>query len=762
MYVRKRNNSIAPLDLSKIHNHTEYACEGLEGVNQSELESDTHIQFYDGMPTSEIHRALVITAAAKVSPLEPNWSKVAARLVLLENYKQVTDGPTEYPHLKATIQKGVDLKYYTPALLDSSFDFEKLNSAINPQRDFKFTFIGLRTLMDRYFAKNENGNLIELPQHFFMRVAMGLALAEEPQERTRRAIEFYNVLSSFKYLSSTPTLFNSGTLHPQMSSCFVLTMGDDTDAIFNTLHEAAVNSKFSGGLGVDFTHIRSAGSFIKSTRGKAGGVIPYMKLYNDVLNGWDQSGKRKGAGAAYLQVWHADIFDFLDARKTSTDERRRTDDIFPATWISDIFMERVLEDTEWSLFSPSDVPELVSAYDDEFRERYLLAEKKGLAVRTVKAKDLWTRLISRLFETGVYWPCFKDTVNRRNMQRDSGTVHSSNLCTEITLNNDTKEDGQSVVCNLGSVNLAEHDSYAEISATVRTGVRMLDNVVMIGWLPHYKGRKFNFQERAVGLGLMGYAEYLAKNRIHFESQEHLEEANSLLKFISYHAYDASADLAQERGSYPLFSESRWARGELPIDTACDAAKQLVTGEVGYGVLDKALRAKTSKGMRFSHVMAIAPTATISNIAGTSSCVEPQKDHFNIKDNLSGNFNTVNPMLRHHGGAYAVTARTIDQMWLVKAAAVRQMYIDQSQSTNLWVPSNREIRGRDLSDLYIAAWKFGLKTTYYLHPLSSGESNNVDNDIAEEMVAKAALREAELDEVIRVCRAENGPDCEACQ
>lgn len=768
MLVTKRNGTKQEFMLEKIHEHCRWMTDGLSGASQSELETSCTIQFYEGMPTSEIHESIVTAAADKVDEHD-DWAKVAARGLQLQVYKEVTGGKIEYGHLRDYLNVAVACEKVTAEFMAETcgFRLDELDAAIDKERDFHFDYLGLKTLVDRYLKRDAEDNVVELPQHFFMRVAMGIAMAEKPEERTERAIEFYDTLSSFDFMSSTPTLFNSGTNHPQLSSCFLLTMGDALEDIFGALEEAAQYSKFSGGLGMDFTYIRASGAPVKGTGGIAGGIVPYMKLYNDVLNGFDQGGKRPGAGAAYLENWHADFEAFLLLRKNTGDERQRAHDIFTASWISDLFMERLGRNEEWSLFDPNDVPELHDAYGDTFKALYEDAENRGLAKKTMPAMELWQKMIGALFENGSAWPCFKDHVNNRNMQKGSGVVHSSNLCTEITLN--TRVGEVSAVCNLGSVNMSRHVEHGEINygklrKTVRTAIRMLDNVIEIGLIPHKHGRAFNELERAIGLGMMGLTEMAVQLGVDFESQAYLDFNNELTKAWSYYAIEASADLAQERGSYPLFDKSEWAKGILPYDSANDNARALVSGTPFYGAeAETALRAKVSAGMRNSNVMAIAPTATIANITGTTACTELPLLQQYSKSNLSGNFTVRSPLLKYGRPDLAKTARAVDQKQILRATAVRQIYIDQAQSTNLFLPLDRDVSGKELSSWYTYAWYLGLKTTYYLKSVSASERESIQEYEAKAPSEELIGMDDKEDFLAGVtCSLDNPEACESCQ
>lgn len=758
--VRKRDGSLVPLDVNTIHSHCELACQGLDGVNMSELETDSHIQFYNGMPTSEITQTLIMTAADKTK-LHYNWSYVAARLLLLGLYKDVTGGKLDYPDLKEYVTKAVTAGELSPVLLNTGFDFDRLNAAIRPERDYRFTYLGLVTLHDRYFRRDSAGHygrvdaVLELPQHFWMRVAMGLCVngAERPEEVTDRAIEFYEVLSNFEFVNSTPTLFNAGTNSPQLSSCYLLSMGDSLDGIMGTWTEAAGYSKLSGGIGVDMSHIRGHGSFIRGTAGKSSGVIPFAKIGEDTLRAFNQMGKRKGAGCLYLADWHVDVLEFLELKKEAGDPRVRTPDLQTAIWGSELLLERKNQDGVWSLFCPDEVPELTYLYGEEFKRAYEAAEKRGLARKTIDAKVLWRTLMTEKFDTGSYFLANKDMINRRRMQTGSGIVRSSNLCTEITLN--TEPNDVSAVCNIGSINIvAATKSVRSIGQIVRTAMRMLDNVVTIGEVPHKNGRKFQSRERAVGLGTMGEAEWLVANGVMYGSPTHYVMIADLWKEISFSAIEASADLARERGAYELFDKSEWAKGKLPYDTAPQEALDLLPGyDWSYGERDAYLREKVRGGMRNSHTMAIAPTATISNIVGTTPCQEPTFKLNFVEETLSGNVETASPILKYNRPDLYITAREIDQERLIEAGGIRQVWIDQAQSLNLFLPEGmvypdgRKVTGGVLSRWFEKAMKL-LKTTYYLRGVSTSSKQKTKE---EEKVMDAMA-----------CSIDNPDACQACQ
>lgn len=750
MQVLKSNGRLVELDIDKIHEHAAFACEGLDGVSQSELETDSHITFYEGMPTSEIQKTLILTAADKIK-YHYNWHYVAARLLLLHLFKQVTGGNLEYPSLRSYIEKGVQVGGLDPELLDDKFDYSKLEAAITPENDYQFTYLGLSILSDRYFRRDiQTDKVIELPQHFYMRVAMGLALKGVEKDPTTAAIEFYHVLSSFDFHNSTPTLFNSGTLKPQLSSCYLLSMGDSIEGITGTCTEAGHYSKLSGGIGIDMSPVRSSGSLIAGTGGKSGGIIPFAKMAESTIAAFNQMGKRKGAGALYLSDWHPDIEAFLELKNETGDPRQRTPDLQTAVWLCEVLLERKEDpNAVFSLFDPDECPELLETYGDEFREIYENYEAKGLYRKQVLAIDLWKKIIASGFETGSYYHGNKDMINRRRMQKDTGIVRSSNLCSEIVLN--TAPNEVSAVCNIGSINLAKYrnnDSWLE--KTVRTAIRMLDNVVSIGLVPHENGRKFQNRERAIGLGIMGETEWLAQYGIRFDTMEHLRWTATMMKKVSRFAIEASADLAQERGSYELFASSEWAKGVLPYDTAPKEALDLIPGFDWQYEDDIELRAKASKGMRNSHVMAIAPTATISHIVGTTSCTELPLELIDVKENLSGNFIDRAPTLKYLSMEEAQTARDVDQYWVIAAGGVRQVYIDQAQSTNLYLPigmqypDGTKVRGSTISGWRSFAMKV-LKTTYYLRGVNAGASR------------KQEIKKEEI-----YCSIDNPEACESCQ
>lgn len=770
MQVTKRDGSREPRDVSKIHKQTAWATAGLN-VSQSELELAAQVQLFDGIKTSQIHDAMIGGAASMISVECQDATFAAARLVLLKVYKEAWN-QVEYPHLSRYIDAGIAAEKLAPAL-GRLFNLDKLNAAIKPERDRQFNYIGIQTLADRYLIRNLQRRVIELPQHFFMRVAMGLALREV--KTTERAIEFYNVLSSFDFMSSTPTLFNSGTRHSQLASCFLNTVKDTLTAekltadnfeinrlasIYGTIEECADLSKYAGGIGTDWTRVRAEGDWIKGTDGQSSGIVPYLKVYNDTAVAVNQGGKRQGSFAPYLELWHPDAYDFMDLKKESGDERRRAHDIYPAWWACDLFFKRVeARDGMWSFFSPKDYPELHELFGDAFEARYIELEAAGKFVRQVPVMDMWKRMLMSLFETGHPWINFKDPCNIRNPQQHVGVVHSSNLCTEITLNT---SDEETAVCNIGSINAANHVKdgaldVAKLRATARTAMRMLDNVIDINFYPSARARLSNLRHRPVGLGLMGYTEYLVQLGVDWESQAHLDAADELMEHFSFYAIEASCALSRERGAYSSFPGSLWSQGILPMDSgAKEVRAELVTRST---VLDwDILRDNViTYGMRNSNTMAIAPTATISNIVGTTPTIEPIFQREYTKKNQSGPFVTVDPCLRYGRPELCKEAFDINANWMIDAAGVRQFWLDQSQSLNIFVPFG--IKGARLSEIYMRAWKRKLKTTYYLRGQSSVaekvKAETPDKPFVPELVV------AEEDMSGKLCSLDN-PNCESCQ
>ncbi|TNE83968.1 MAG: ribonucleoside-diphosphate reductase subunit alpha, partial [Gammaproteobacteria bacterium] len=759
------SGNMALLDLADVDERARRACQGIEDVDGDYLATQIRRTLYGGMKAAEVTTAMVMAARPLIEK-DPGYSHVCARLLLEQLWQEVSLALGERHHLpahyseqdyaglfKASIHGAVDAELLDEAVL--SFDLERLGAALRPERDLNFTYLGLQTLYDRYFLHRDKQRL-EMPQGFFMRVAMGLALRED--DPNSRAIEFYEVMSRFDYMPSTPTLFNAGTRHSQLSSCYLTTIADDLEGIFEGIRENALLSKWAGGLGNDWTRVRALGAHIHGTNGESQGVVPFLKVVNDTAVAVNQGGKRKGAVCAYLESWHLDIEDFLELRKNTGDERRRSHDMNTANWIPDLFMKRVIEDQTWTLFSPDDVPDLHDLYGRAFEERYChyeqLARGGKLPLhKTLPATQLWRKMLSMLFETGHPWITFKDPSNIRSPQKHRGVVHSSNLCTEITLNTDAEE---IAVCNLGSINLPNHirDGRLDrdhLEQTVFTAVRMLDNVIDINYYAVDKARASNLQHRPVGLGLMGFQDALYALKLPYASVEAVYFADQSMELISYHAIRASAQLAQQRGRYPSYEGSLWDQGVLPIDSLTLLAQQR---GANYCTLDSSsqldwqpVRELVARhGMRNSNVMAIAPTATISNIVGVSQSIEPTYQNLFVKSNLSGEFMVINPWLvkalkeqglwdevmvsdlKYYDGSLAAidrvpgelktrfaTAFEIDPRWLVEAAARRQKWLDQSQSLNLYMA---EPSGKKLDNLYRLAWSRGLKTTYYLRSLGA--------------------------------------------
>ncbi|MDG5501540.1 ribonucleoside-diphosphate reductase subunit alpha [Marinobacter sp. BGYM27] len=780
----------APLDLGLMKYQVEQACAGLDGVDADTIVDDALRNLYDGIPEHDVLNALIMTARGRIEQ-EPDYSAVTARL-LLEQLRlesgRVLELPMQtpladvYPQaLTRFIALGIERELLDPALAD--FDLDRLGAALKPERDLQFSFLGLQTLYDRYFI-HLNDKRLELPQVFFMRVAMGLSLREDDPDA--RAIEFYELLSSFDYMASTPTLFNSGTRHSQLSSCYLTTVSDDLDGIYGAIKDNALLSKWAGGLGNDWTPVRSLGAHIKGTNGRSQGVVPFLKVVNDTAVAVNQGGKRKGAVCAYLESWHLDIEEFLELRKNTGDERRRTHDMNTANWVPDLLLERMRADANWTLFSPNDVPDLHDLYGSAFRTRYeeyeAMAKRGEISLfKTLPAKQLWRKMLTVLFETGHPWITFKDPCNLRSPQQHTGVVHSSNLCTEITLNTSEQE---IAVCNLGSVNLAAHIRDGELDVqrlerTVNTAVRMLDNVIDINFYAVPQARESNMRHRPVGLGLMGFQDALYRLGLPYASVEAVEFADLSMEQLSYFALRASAELAKERGAYATYEGSLWSQGILPIDSLNNlkAARReedfSVNSEsrLDWAPMRDLIR---EHGIRNSNVMAIAPTATISNIVGVSQSIEPAYQNLFVKSNLSGEFTVINPSLvndlkaqglwdnvmvndlKYYDGsvqqidrvpadikARYATAFELDSRWLVEAASRRQKWLDQGQSLNLYMA---EPSGRKLDELYQLAWERGLKTTYYLRSLgATGAEKSTP-------VAAPAPQVCSIDE----------PDCEACQ
>ena len=800
------------LDHDKLKKMITSACIGLEShVDADAILHETLRNLYDGVPVEELYKSAILAARALMEK-DPAYSQVTARLLMHTIRKEVfgkevaqADAAQNYvEYFPKFIKKGIEAELLDAKL--GQFDLKKLAAALVPERDLQFGYLGLQTLYDRYFL-HVQGTRIEMPQAFYMRVAMGLALNEINREA--RAIEFYTLLSTFDFMSSTPTLFNSGTVRSQLSSCYLTTVADDLDGIYEAIKENALLAKYAGGLGNDWTPVRALGAHIKGTNGKSQGVVPFLKVVNDTAVAVNQGGKRKGAVCAYLETWHMDIEEFLELRKNTGDDRRRTHDMNTANWIPDLFMKRVMEKGEWTLFSPSDVIDLHDKFGKEFEQAYLAYEAKAAngempLFKKIQALDLWRKMLSMLFETGHPWITFKDPCNIRSPQQHVGVVHSSNLCTEITLNTN---DSEIAVCNLGSVNLPAHMKdgkldHEKLRKTVNTAMRMLDNVIDINYYAVKKARDSNLRHRPVGMGIMGFQDCLHMMRIPYASEQAVEFADRSMEAVCYYAYHASTELAEERGMYSSYRGSLWDRGILPQDSL----KLLAEERGGYLEVDttetldwSALRQRIKQfGMRNSNCVAIAPTATISNIIGVSACIEPTYQNLYVKSNLSGEFTEINEYLvrdlktrglwdevmiadlKYFDGSLAkidripqdlrdlyATAFEVEPKWLVEAASRRQKWIDQGQSLNIYMAG---ASGKKLDETYKLAWLRGLKTTYYLrtigatHTEKSTSKTGALNAVSSEMPAASAAAAPETDGPACMMRpGDPGFDeCEACQ
>ena len=801
-----------PLDIARLNAILADACDGLgEDVKPAPILQTVMRDLYDGVPMAEVEKALVLAARAMIEQ-DPAYSQATARLllnsirheVLGEAVTQAQMGKRYADYFPAYIQKGIAAELLDEKL--AQFDLPRLAKVLDAGRDYQFGYLGLQTLYDRYFLHIEESR-IELPQAFFMRVAMGLSINEINREE--RAIEFYQVLSSFDFMSSTPTLFNAGTRHSQLSSCYLTTVTDDLDGIYQGIKENAMLQKYAGGLGNDWTPVRAMGARIKGTNGKSQGVVPFLKVVNDTAVAVNQGGKRKGAVCAYLETWHLDIEEFLDLRKNTGDDRRRTHDMNTANWIPDLFMQRVMENGDWTLFSPNDVPDLHELYGRAFAEAYSEYERGAdrgeiKYFKRIPANQMWRKMLSMLFETGHPWITFKDPCNIRNPQQHVGVVHSSNLCTEITLNTSETE---IAVCNLGSVNLVNHLKdgaldLPKLQATIHTAMRMLDNVVDVNYYAVGKARNSNLKHRPVGLGIMGFQDTLQKLRVPYASDEAVEFADRSMEAVAYYAFWASTELAQERGRYSSYDGSLWSQGILPQDSL----KLLAAERGGYLEVDNSstldwdvLRARIAQhGMRNSNCLAIAPTATIANIVGVSASIEPTYQNIYVKSNLSGEFTVANPYLvadlkqlglwdevmvadiKYFDGSLAkidripldvrtlyATAFEMETKWMVECASRRQKWIDQAQSLNIYMAG---ASGKKLDETYKLAWLRGLKTTYYLRTMGAthaekstgkgGELNAVSSGgRTHQRASDEAAAQPASD--VKFCSIDN-PDCESCQ
>jgi len=813
------NGVSKPLDMAALRTVIQAACEGLgNAIDATPIITETIKNLYDGVPMAQVYDSAILASRTLIEK-DPAYSQVTARILMHVIRKEILGHEVLQGNMQAEystyfakyINEGIGAELLDPRMRE--YDLARLAAALNADRDLQFNYLGLQTLYDRYFLHIEDRR-IEMPQAFFMRVAMGLALNE--LDREARAIEFYEVLSTFDFMSSTPTLFNSATTRPQLSSCYLTTVADDLDGIYEALKENALLSKFAGGLGNDWTNVRALGSHIKGTNGKSQGVVPFLKVVNDTAVAVNQGGKRKGAVCAYLETWHLDIEEFLDLRKNTGDDRRRTHDMNTSNWIPDLFMKRVMENGNWTLFSPSNTPDLHDKFGKEFEDAYIAYEKQAESgaikpSRTIPAQQLWRKMLGMLFETGHPWITFKDPCNIRSPQQHVGVVHSSNLCTEITLNTN---DDEIAVCNLGSVNLTAHMTtdangrlvldHEKLQKTIRTAMRMLDNVIDINYYAVAKARNSNFKHRPVGLGIMGFQDCLHMQRIPYASDAAVQFADASMEAVCYYAYQASNALAEERGTYSSYKGSLWDRGILPQDSV----RLLAEERGGYLEVDMSstlnwdsLRARIKQyGMRNSNCVAIAPTATISNIIGVSACIEPTFQNLFVKSNLSGEFTVVNEYLvrdlkdrglwdevmiadlKYFDGTLSkidrvpqdlrdiyATAFEVEPSWLVEAASRRQKWIDQAQSLNIYMAG---ASGKKLDDTYKLAWLRGLKTTYYLRTMAathvekstvaSGQLNSVSSGGGVNGTDAQAVQEADGP----VCTMRPGDagfdECEACQ
>ncbi len=799
--VKQADGTLEEISIQKLRPRIVEACHGLEDkVSVDAVLKKTLLNCYEGMESKQIPDAMLLAIRPLVEE-EPAYSYVASRILLSILYREVVEKPVTFVEMEKeygralinSFEQAVKADRLSPELL--TFDLDKIGQALRFERDLQFNFMGLKTLYDRYFI-HLDGRRIEAPQIFWMRVAMGLAIAEGAN-KTEKAIEFYDVLSTFSFVSSTPTLFNAGTLRSQLSSCFLTTLGDDLDHIFKCIKDNALLSKWSGGLGNDWTPVRGLGAHIQGTNGKSQGVVPFMKVANDTAVAVNQGGKRKGAVCAYLESWHIDIEEFLELRKNTGDDRRRTHDMHTANWIPDLFMKRVKENGVWTLFSPDETPDLHDLYGKAFEARYTEYEEQAKSgtiklSKEIPAVQLWRKMLQMLFETGHPWITFKDPSNVRSPQDHKGVVHSSNLCTEILLNTSADE---TAVCNLGSVNLAAHTTQAgideeKLAKTVKTAIRMLDNVIDINYYPTDEAHDSNVKHRPIGLGLMGFQDALYIQGISYASKDAVEFADQSMELISYNAILASSDLARERAPYDSYKGSKWDRGILPIDSIAmlEAERGGHLDMDSKGLLDwTPVRESVKKyGMRNSNTMAIAPTATIANIIGVTQSIEPTYQHLYVKSNLMGEFTVVNPYLVEELKALGLwdvqmvtdlkyfdgvlqeitripqsvkdrypTAFEVGAEWLIDCGARRQKWIDMGESLNLYLA---EPSGKKLHNMFFLAWEKGLKTTYYLRSMGATRIEKSTVDVNQ--YAGSSLRKESADKP-EACAIED-PDCEACQ
>ncbi|MDD2449838.1 MAG: ribonucleoside-diphosphate reductase subunit alpha [Sulfurimonas sp.] len=776
--VIKRNGRTEPLDISKIQKYTSAAIAGLENVSQSELEVDAQIQFRDGITSKEIQQTLIKTAVDKIDIDAPNWTFVASRLFMFNLYHQV-NGYTGYDTLTKYFKRGEKEGRLLQGLSEM-YDLEELDKHIKPERDMLFNYLGVKTLYDRYLIKDRNSNPIELPQHMFMAIAMFLAHREE--DKHEWAIKFYNMISQFEVMLATPTLSNARTTRHQLSSCYIGSTPDNIEGIFDSYAEMAMLSKFGGGIGWDWTGIRSMGSYIDGHKNAAGGTVPFLKITNDIAIAVDQLGTRKGAIAVYMEPWHIDINDFLDLKKNSGEERRRAHDLFPSMWLNDLFLKRVQEDGIWTLFDPYDAGELATLYGDEFDKRYMeLEEDENIVKEKIKAKNLWKKILTSYFESGSPFLCFKDNANRANPNNHVGVIRSSNLCTEIFQNTKPnhykiklifengdfvsyeedeivtvdsgaqkpakkitaldslgglpiyvvekeKINGDTAVCNLASVNLSRINTKEDIDRIVPIAIRCLDNVIDLNFYPIEKVKRTNMKSRSIGLGVMGEAQMLAEQAISWGTQEHFDKIDEIMEAVSYNAISASSDLALEKGKYPDFEGSQWSKGVMPMDHANAEVRNLVDrGGLFASTYEwDELRERVKKqGMRNGYLMAIAPTSSISILTGTTQAIEPVFKRKWFEENLSGLIPVVVPNLSPETWAYYTPAYDLNQTALIKAAAIRQKWLDQGQSLNIFITLDKA-SGRYLNEIYMLAWKLGLKSTYYLRSQSPEVANDVED------------------------------------
>ncbi|NOQ31028.1 MAG: ribonucleoside-diphosphate reductase subunit alpha [Helicobacteraceae bacterium] len=777
--IIKRNGRREQLDISKIQKYTSTAVKGLDGVSQSELEVDAQISFRDGITSKEIQQTLIKTAVDKIDIDQPNWTFVASRLFLYNLYHQV-NGHTGYSKLSEYLDRG-EKEGRILLGLKEMYDLDELDKHIVQDRDFLFNYLGVKTLYDRYLLKDADANPIELPQHMFMAISMFLAQREP--NRQEWAIKFYNMISQFEVMLATPTLSNARTPRHQLSSCYIGSMPDNIEGIFDSYKEMALLSKFGGGIGWDWSQVRSMGSLIDGHKNAAGGTIPFLKITNDIAIAVDQLGTRKGAIAVYLEPWHIDINDFLDLKKNSGEERRRAHDLFPALWLNDLFMERAANDERWTLFDPYEVKELTELTGDDFKKRYEELEADETILReSIKAKELWKKILKSYFESGSPFLCFKDTANKANPNDHKGVIRSSNLCTEIFQNTTPdhylikiifengdavtyeefedvtldsgivkpakkvtaldslggqqifivekeRVNGATAVCNLASVNLSRINTKEEIDRIVPIAIRALDNVIDLNFYPLEKVKRTNLSSRAIGLGVMGEAQMLAENAIEWGTQKHFDKIDEVMESVSYNAIKASSALAKEKGSYPDFEGSKWSRGIVPMDHATAEVQNLVDrdGLFSSTAYDwNELREIIKRdGMRNGYLMAIAPTSSISILTGTTQAIEPVYKRKWFEENLSGLIPVVVPKLSPETWSYYIPAYDLDQRILIKAAAIRQKWIDQGQSLNIFITLDKA-SGKYLNDIYTLAWKLGLKSTYYLRSQSPDVANDVED------------------------------------